>query len=298
VTEKRTFPLWFFLTVAVFHQIVMGGTFAFARYVLVQADPFVVAFLRYIVAASILWLIAWRISKRPASIPIETKDWSKIVFLGLVITILNQTLYLYGQKYTSSGHGALLFATTPIFVYFMAMKHLGEKWSNLKGLGILLAIIGSVVIVFEKGLEFDPAMLKGDFIILLAVIAWAYYTVWGKPLVEKYGAFRMTAYTLAIGTLMYFPFGFYRLMIADLSRVDTFGWISILYIAIGTSVIGYSIWYWLLKYMEASRVSVISNFQPVVAGVLGFYILDELITIPFIIGGLIIIAGVTITQKG
>lgn len=285
------------LVAAFAHQVFGGGTFVVARYVLLQTDPFVVAFLRYILSASILCLIAHRMGKRPGAVPISREDKWKIITLGLVIIIFNQTFYLFGQKLTTAGHGSLLFATTPIFVYLMAMKRLGETWSKMKGLGILLAVVGSAVIVFEKGLKFDFEFLKGDIIILIAVAAWAYYTVWGKPLVQKYGAFRVTAYTLTSGTIAYFPFGLYRFIIADLSQIDIYGWLSIVYIAILTSVVAYSIWYWLLKYMEASRLSVITNFQPVVAGILGYYILGESLSFLFIIGGLIILSGVTITQK-
>ncbi len=275
----------------------MAGTFVFARYVLLQTDPFAVAFLRYIIAAAILCLIAARMSRRPDAIPIARKDRGKIFTLGVVIIVFNQTLYLFGQKLTTAGHAALLFATTPIFVYLMAIPHLGEKWSYTKGAGILLAVIGSAVIIFETGMQFDYGVLAGDAIIVVAVVAWAYYSVWGKPLVEKYGAFRITAYSLASGTVLYFPFGLYRLIAADMSKVNTYGWLSILYIAIITSVIGYSIWYWLLKYMEASKASVLVNVQPIVAGILGYYLLGETISLPFVIGGIIILTGVTVTQQ-
>ncbi len=275
----------------------MAGTFVFARYVLLQTDPFAVAFLRYIIAAAILCLIAARMSRRPDAIPIARKDRGKIFTLGVVIIVFNQTLYLFGQKLTTAGHAALLFATTPIFVYLMAIPHLGEKWSYTKGAGILLAVIGSAVIIFETGMQFDYGVLAGDAIIVVAVVAWAYYSVWGKPLVEKYGAFRITAYSLASGTVLYFPFGLYRLIAADMSKVNTYGWLSILYIAIITSVIGYSIWYWLLKYMEASKASVLVNVQPIVAGILGYYLLGETISLPFVIGGIIILSGVTVTQQ-
>ena len=140
-------------------------------------------------------------------------------------------------------------------------------------------------------------MLKGDLIILLAVVTWAYYTVKGKPLVEKYGAFRVTAYVLGAGSIIYFPFGLYRTINADWSQMDSMAWLSIGYIAIGTSVIAYSLWYWLLKYLDASQLAVLNNLQPIVAGFLGYLMLGELMSLPFVIAGVVIIAGVTITQK-
>lgn len=297
MSTKSPISLLTLILMASVHQILIGGTFIFARYVVVLTDPFAVAFMRYTLAAGILYLIARQVSRRAGVVPISAADKKTIITLGLVIIVFNQTLYLYGQKFTTAGHAAVLFATTPIFVYLMAMRHLGERWSNVKGIGILLAVGGSAVMMFERGLTFDYAIAKGDLIIIVAVAAWGYYTVWGKPLVEKYGAFRVNAYSLASGAVFYFPFGLYRTITADLSGIDLFGWISILYIAIITSVVGYSIWYWLLKQMEASRLSVLANIQPVVAGILGFIVLGEILTFQFIVGGVIILAGVTITQK-
>ena len=293
----RSVSLWLLLVIAAVHQVLMGGTFVFARRVLVLTDPFAVAFMRYTLAGAILCAVACRARKRPGTTPIAPADRMKIIILGLVIILINQTFYLYGQKLTTAAHGALLFTLTPIFAYLMAMIRRSESWSYVKGTGIILAVVGSGVIILGKGLRLDPETLKGDLIILVAVVAWAYYLVWGKPLVEKYGALRITAYTLGSGAVAFFPFGLYRLATADLSRIDSLGWVSVLYIAIISSVIGYFIWYWLLKYMEASRVAVLSNAQPIVAGILGIYLLGESLTLPFVLGGIIILAGVTITQK-
>jgi drug/metabolite transporter (DMT)-like permease len=296
--SSKSPPLWLLLVIAAFQQALMAGTFIAARYVLKLTDPFAVAFIRFVLAGSVLIAFAYYKSCRPNAIPVSKPDKKKIFILGIIIILFNQTMYLYGQKLTTAAHASLLFAATPIFVYLMAMKHLGEKWSIIKGAGILLAIVGAAVIVFEKGFDFDAGLLEGDVVILVAVVAWGYYTVYGKPLVEKYGAIRITAYALASGALVYFPFGLYRLITADMTQVDVYGWFSIFYIAIITSVIGYSIWYWMLKYMEASRLAVLVNAQPVIAGILGIYMLNEPLTLPFVIGGIIILAGVTITQKG
>lgn len=275
----------------------MGGTFPIARVILVQTDPLVVAFFRYCISAAILCLIAWRISKNPRAVKITPRDKRIIIFLGFIIVFLNQTLFLVGQRLTTAAHGGLLFSITPIFVYLMAMRHLGEVWLPKKGFGIALAVIGSFLIIFENGLSFDSNIVIGDITILLAVVAWAYYTVYGKPLVERYGAFRLTAYTVGAGAVMYLPIGLFFLARTDLSHITPAGWWSLLYISIVTSVIGYSIWYWLIKHMEASRAAVLTNIQPIIAGVLGFYILGETIDWQFVVGGIIILAGVYLTQR-
>jgi drug/metabolite transporter (DMT)-like permease len=272
----------------------MAGTFIAARFALRQIDPYVAAFVRFVIASVILVAIAINFGKDN---PISGKDWLRIGLLGVLIILFNQTVYLVGQQFTTAAHGALLFATTPIFVYLIAMRVLGERWSAKKALGIVLALTGSVIIILEDGVSFHDRALWGDFLILIAVIAWAFYSVFGKPLVHKYGAMRVTAYSLAAGTVVYLPFGFYRFLQADLHAATTGNWLGVLYLALGTSVIGYFIWYWLMKYMEASRVAVITNLQPIIAGILGVYLLGEPLSILFAVGGAVVLVGVTITQK-
>jgi drug/metabolite transporter (DMT)-like permease len=296
MVRSRTVPLAVLVLIAAIHQALMGGTFVFARIALQQADPFTVAFIRFSVAGSILFAASrWR-TRGSRAAPIPTADWKRIWVLGIGIIFGNQLLYLYGQAYTTAAHGALLFTLTPVFAYLMAIWRGGEKWSALKGIGIFLAVGGSACILLERGLQLDWTSLKGDVIIFLAVVAWAAYLVCGKPLVRKYGAFRASAYTLAAGAAVYAPFGLVCFLTADLSRLDTAGWWSIGYVTMVTSVIGYSIWYWLLKFMEASRVSVLSNAQPIVAGILGYIMLGETLSAPFLIGAVVIMAGVILTQ--
>jgi drug/metabolite transporter (DMT)-like permease len=70
-------------------------------------------------------------------------------------------------------------------------------------------------------------------------------------------------------------------------------WGGILYLAIGTSVIAYPLWFYALRRMEASRVAITSNTQPVITGVLSWMIFGERFSPAFLLGAALILAGVT-----
>ena len=118
-----------------------------------------------------------------------------------------------------------------------------------------------------------------------------------KPLVEKYGALRVTAYALASGSALYFPFGLYRAIIFDYAAVPIVTWLSVVYVALGVSVAVYVLWYWVLGRRDASRVAVYHNIQPVIAAAVAYVFLGEPIGWSFVIGGVIVLAGVVITEK-
>jgi len=205
-------------------------------------------------------------------------------------------MYLYGQKLTAAGHGSLLFATVPIWIFLGAMIHLKEKFRWRRAVGVLIGLTGVIVIITAGAVEIGREDLTGDLIILLAVIAWAYYSILGKPLVEKYGAFRVTAYALASGSALYLPFGLYRAVVFDYSQVTIGAWLSVLYVALGVSVAAYVLWYWVLKQMDASRIAVWHNIQPIIASVVAYFFLHEPLGWSFVIGGVIVLIGVIVTE--
>jgi len=273
----------FLIFSAVALQAVASLCYPIAKYGLEFIEPFTFAFYRYLFSSVVLLAF---VKFRKHKIPVERKDYKKIILLGFLIIPFNQTLFLVGQSMTAAGHGAFLFATTPVFIFVLALIQLKEKLVWRRAIGITLAMAGVMTIMLSGALEVSTEYLLGDIIILVSVTAWAYYTIIGKNLVRKYGALRMTAYALASGSALYFPFGLYMAAKFDYSQVTL----------LGLSVFVYVVWYWLLKYMEASRIAVYHNIQPVIATIVAYIFLGETLTVPFIIGGLIVLAGVITSE--
>jgi drug/metabolite transporter (DMT)-like permease len=216
--------------------------------------------------------------------------------LGILAIPLNQLLFLYGLQFTTPARSALWFGATPVFLFLLAVPFLKEKTTLLKVIGTVASFAG-VALVLRGGTSNDGTVF-GDLIVIVAVVAWAVYTVMGKPLLRKYGALAMTAYALSIGTLLYMPFGLYHAYRFDFATVTLEGWLGMLYIAIATSVVGYSIWYWGLARMEAIKLAIFQNIQPVAGTILSVLIVGEVLGANFFAGGVLIIGGVLLTQRG
>lgn len=279
-------------SILILQQVLGGLTFPIAKYGLAFIEPFTFAFYRYALSALVLLGVTRFRSRTPA---IDKKDYWKIIGLGFLIIPFNQTAYLYGQKLTGAGHGALLFATVPIWIFLGGLFYLKEKFIPKRAVGVVLGLIGVTIIMTSGAIELGPQYLLGDMIILIAVLAWSTFTVLGRPLVLKYGAFRITAYALASGTVLYFPFGFYRAFVFDYGSATLGAWLTVAYAALGVSVAAYVLWYWLLKYMETTKIAVFHNLQPVVAAAAAFIFLNESVGWAFVTGGLTVLAGVIIT---
>ncbi|MCP4706045.1 MAG: DMT family transporter, partial [candidate division Zixibacteria bacterium] len=255
---------WLPYLVIMLHQILAACAFPIAKLGLHEIDPFVFAFFRFSFASLVYAPILIFLSKRQK---ISKKDNRRILLGGMVIIPFNQVLYLIGQSKTLANHSGLLFATVPVFLYILAIFILKEKATLRKTAGILVATIGVYTILSGGKVEFGTEYLYGDILILICVLAWACGTIILKPLTNKYGAFRVIGLALTYGSIAYFPFGFWQASQAPLSSISLTGWLSVCYMAVGLSVLGYFFWYWTLKYMDVTQMAILHNFKPIIATV-------------------------------
>jgi len=271
-----------------------SGTFLAAKVALRDIPPLDMAFMRFVIAALILWPLG---EYRRRGRRIESADNWRFWGLGILAIPINQGFFLYGLNWTTAGHGALLYALTPLFVLLLAAWALRERITLVRAIGIAIALFGVLLVLAEQGIELAPGQFTGDILILIAVIAWSYYTVLGKPLIKKYGAMVVTARAMTYGTILFIPVGLYAMRNFQPEAVALDAWLGLLYCAILTSVVAYTLWYWALHFIDAAQVAVFNNMQPIIAAFLGWLLLSEPLTTVFLTGGALVLVGVYLTEK-
>lgn len=277
------------------YVMIAGATHIVAKAVVTDIAPATLLLMRSLISAVALVII---FSARSGRLRIEAKDWGSMALLGFLGISLNQFLYLYGLTFTTAANGALLYTATPIFVLLISRFTLKEPVTSRKAIGIILAVIGITIVVFERGVDFSSGYAFGNLMILIAVLAWSVFTVFGKPMITKYGAFQTTTAMMIAGAIIYFPYGLAYSLDFPFSQLTALHWTGILYLSLGTSVLGYLLWYHALGRIEAGKAAVFSNGQPIFATMLALIFLEYTITGSFVVGGTITIAGIIITQLG
>jgi drug/metabolite transporter (DMT)-like permease len=230
--------------------------------------------------------------------PIARGDYRLIFWLSLLAIPVNQFCFLFGMRYTVPSNAALLYAATPILVLLISRVLLGERLSGRKIGGVVLALIGVVIVIFERGFTASMHYVYGNMIIVIAVMAWGLYTVLGKKLIVTYGAIQASAMTIIMGTILFIPAGIVPTLHFPFEILTMSNWLEILYLGIVTSVFAYYLWYYALSRIEVGKVAIFTNLQPVMTALLAVILLGQTITIPFIVGGLIAMCGVVIVQFG
>lgn len=274
-------------------SLIASGTHIVAKVVVRDIEPVTLTMLRSGIAALGLCVLGYL---RREKFHYKREHIKSILFLSFLVIPVNQFLFLTAIKYTTPTNAALFYSTTPAVVIVMSTIMGKEKLRIMRGIGILIAFIGVCLIIFEKGIDFSSEYMIGNMLLVVAVFAWAYYTVQGRSFVLEYGAFSISIITMVIGAIMFIPIGLIGMIQYDYSVLTIGHWGGLLYLALGTSIIAYLIWYYALSRTTASKVAIFSNLQPVLTTILAWSLLGQPITAVFIIGGIIVICGIVITQ--
>lgn len=279
------------------HTLLAAGTFLLGKVATTHFPVLALGLFRFTLAALVFALLA-RLRGYDLK-ALYQADRRSFLFAGFLGVLLNQVGFLWGLKLTLPSHAALLYALTPTVVLLLAWAQGLERPSLRKVLGIVLAFSGVVVLFYGRhGSVLPPHWMAGDLLVLLAVVAWAGYTVVSRPLVLRHGVERTTALSILVGSAMFLPLGLVGLRDFHPTRVPTIGWIGALYLGLVASVVMYLLWFHALRLREPSRVAIAANGQPLLTALLAWLFLAQPISLQFGMGTVLVIAGVVLTQVG
>jgi drug/metabolite transporter (DMT)-like permease len=270
-----------------------SGTYIIANAATQTIPAANLTFLRTIISG-VVYLIYLLYARLPFRY--RGRDLKLLLILGFLSVPINQFAFLYGVKYTTATEAAILYSTAPILVLIVASIYLKEKITLPKIAGTLMAFVGVAVIILEKGLTIGISHLKGDLFVFVAVIAWTLYTTLGRKLILRHGAINSAAFSALAGSAMFLPIGIWSSFKFNYSSLSAGQWGEVVYLSLITSIVGYMLWYYALGKVEASRVAVFTNGQPVTTAILAYIFLGQGISLTFAFGAMVTISGVIITQ--
>ena len=229
--------------------------------------------------------------------PVTRRDWIRLATLGLVGHCLYQYLFIGGLAQTSVSNGALLVSTTPIVITLLSTLAGKERPGALHWTGTLLSLLG-IYIVVGRGARLSGESLRGDLMLMGAVVCWALYTMGARPLMVRHSPVGVTALSMTIGTLVYVPLVSLHLIRVPWDAVSLVAWGKLVYSALFALCVAYTIWYAAVREIGGPRTSVYSNLLPIVAMITAYLWLHEPIGTAKMAGAAAVIAGVALTRLG
>ena len=284
-----------FSFVALFIAIfIWGFAYVVTKSGLSAVPPMLFALLRYAVASLLLVPLALArggLARLPKPVP-----WKTLILMSLAGVTVYYILFNLALGYTTASQTALIQSSFPAVVAMMAFVWLHERLFRRRVVGIALAVVGVVLIVANTEADTsarDP--LLGNALAFASVLAWGVYTILAKRM-SNADPIAVTATISLIGTILLIPAVLLEGANVSLSSIPMSGWVPIIYLGALASAAGYLLYSRALRDIDASLVGTFINLSPVIGVVAGVVVLDESITVPAIIGGIMVLAGVWISS--
>jgi drug/metabolite transporter (DMT)-like permease len=243
-----------------------------------------VALLRFLVASAALAVMAL-FMRMPLP---ALRDWPGITGTAILGVFTYHVALNTGEISVPAGTASVIVAAAPVITALLAVIFLRERLSLLGWIGIITSFGGVAFITLGKGqgLGMDARIIY----VVIAALAQGSFFASQKPLVARLGALRYTTCALWAGTvilLVFTPGLFEQVQSAPLDAT-----LSVVFLGIFPSAIGYATWAYTLSKIPASRASSFLYLIPAIAILISWLWLGETPTIVTVIGGVIVLAGV------
>ena len=284
-----------FLTVAVW-----GSTFVFTKILLQNGlSPAQIFTLRFIIAYLLMVIGSLSSGKK---FELFSDSW-RDEFLMLMLGITGGSLYFLTENasmlYTTATNTSLIVCTCPLFAMLLVAivyRH-SEHITKIQALGSVIACLGMAVVVLNGHFVLHLSPL-GDMLALGACLCWAFYSLLMKSARQRYSAVFITRKVFFYGLLTIIPYyiitpGFPPMEV--LLRTDVL--LNLLFLGVVASMLCFMLWNWVIGKLGAVVTTNWAYFNPVTTIIFAWWLLNEQITVWFMLGTLLIITGMILSDK-
>ena len=264
-----------------------GGSFVASKIALPEFPPMTLTFFRFIIATAIIFPYMW--SQSSTKIP-ERTDIPLLFGLGFLGVSGYFAFQFSALLYTSSANASTINALNPLVSSILATFVMDERLSRRR-VGLLLLGLVGVMLTVSGG---DPDVLlnmefnKGDLIMALAMLSFAVYGVYSKKATQRYEPLLVTSYIFLFGLIQITPLMIMDGVLANVLSFSAKAWGGVVFMAIGSSVLGYQIQQVAIKRLGVNRTSLFINLVPLWAILFSYIVLGDQITIVNIVSAVII----------
>ena len=284
--------------------IIWGLGWPAGRVIANDIQPFIASWMRYVIAV-ICFLAFIKITKQWKT---PTKgEWKRVALIGFFSTCVYQAFFMYGMQYTAAGDASLMITFNPLFTALLAILFLDEKMSKQLGIGLLMGLTG-VGILFYYSPNVDISFTDraiGDLLIAGAALAWACNTILMKkaminPAIDSkksLSPLHLTVWSSVAGLFFLTPIMAVETFHYGIPDPSFEGWISIIFLAIFSTVIAY-VWFadGILT-IGAGRSALYVYLVPPFGIFGGFLLLDEKLGSSLLFSFILIVGGVALAQS-
>lgn len=272
--------------------IIWGAASPIFKWSMQEIPPYTLAFLRFMLAAVFILPFVYK------KIAIKKTDLGKMLTLAAVGITLHIALYFVGLQLTSSINVPIISAIMPILLIAGSIWYLHEKLKKRFIFGAGVSIIGILIIIIQPLLITGPdGSISGNILIVLSVLFGVIYTLLLKKYALPYSSVTIVFWTFLLGGLLFLPsFITELILLHPFAHFDGKAIVGVGFGAVFSSAIAYFLYAFGLKYLSASEAGIFIYLEPVVTVLVAVPLLHEVVHTTYIIGSLVVFAGLFIAE--
>lgn len=275
--------------------LLWGLAFVGIKEALHELSPTTLTLLRFAIADLTLLVVA---AALPAARPTFPKGqrWRLLALAATGVPLYHLPLN-WGETRTTAQVASLIVAMAPVLLAIGGVVLLGERMTTQRILGIGAAFAGVVVLTLgtpqSATVRITPA---GVLAVAIAPIAWTAYTLVAKPLLRIAQPLQVTTTTLLLGSLTLLPL-FSGATVDEVRAAGATTWWWALLLGIGSSVVGYLLFVWLIQHVDASESGIVLYLVPIVGVTASGILLDEPLGWAVAVAAVLVVGGLALTQR-
>ena len=275
-------------------SILWGSAFMLVKVVLDEVPPLTLVAGR-LTGAFLFLAVALLVTGR--SLPRTRRPWLVFLILGVVNNVFPFTLLTWGQQHIESSLAAILTATMPLSTVVLAHFWVSERLTVDRALGVLIGFGGVFVLIGADLGDLMDSSTLGQLAIVGGVLGYSFGTVFARRYLQDADPPVIAAGQMLVGAAVMVPVALAVDRPFDLSINVKVGlaWATV---GVMSSAVAYLLFFWLIRRVTATEVSMVTYLIPITAVFLGILVLDERLGANSFAGLAVIILGVWIVNGG
>ena len=275
-----------------------GGTYLAMKVAIETIPPFLMGGLRFFTAGALVYLWEWR---KGTQHPVKSQ-WLSAAMVSTLLLVLSMGGLVWAQQFIPTSIAAIIFATVPFWMALIDwIFHGGNRPRPLVILGLIVGFCGVILLVKNSVTQIEGNTLEwlGYLVATLAAISWAWGSLCSRTSRLPKSPFMSVALQNLTGGACYFLLSLLLGEWANFSfgTISMSSTLSLIYLVIFGSLIGFGAYIWLLKSTDPTIVSTYAYVNPVVAVFLGWLLAGEQLTSSDTFAAAIILCAVIIITK-
>jgi drug/metabolite transporter (DMT)-like permease len=271
---------------------IWGGMYVVSKVVLDVIPPFSLITLRLVLGA--LTLAVFVLPRKRQRF--EMSGFWRVFGVGVIGYGISLGFQFVGTKMSTAANGALVTSATPAFVLPLAALILGERIRSRRILALAISTIGVVAVVDPRTARVNAALFWGNLALVAAAVTWALYSVLIRLVSRDRDVLAISLIAFLGGFPIAIPGGLIEARTLGIGSITPAVVLEVLFLGIIATALAMYLWNSAFALVEASRVSLTFFAQPVVGGLLGWLLLGERISGLFLLGGVLIAAGLVVAS--